>query len=297
MKKSIGIDLGGTSIFGGIINEKGKILKKIKRDTSLLKNKIEILNSIREVIDELIEEDVIGIGIGSPGFIDSKNGKVLEIGGNIKGWANTNIKGEMENFFPKHTVFVENDANVAAMCEKWVGNGKDLKSFLMITLGTGVGGAVFLEKEGILKGQNYQAAEFGHAILYPFGPKCTCGQNGCVERYISGTAIEAIYKKKTGKHKKGKDIFKDTDDEIANKVVDEFTKNLAISIVSLKNLFDPEGIIIGGGVINSKEYWWENMVKNYKILSNSPEAMEIIPAIYLNDAGMIGAGKLVFEGV
>lgn len=297
MKKAIGIDLGGTSVLGGIINENGEMLKKTKRDTFSANNTNEVLNSIKEVIDELLEDNILGIGIGSPGFIDSKEGKVLEVGGNIEGWANTDIRGELKGFFPNHPIFVENDANVAAICEKWVGNGQNLKSFLMITLGTGVGGAVFLEKEGILKGQNYQGAEFGHAILYPFGKKCSCGQNGCVEKYISGTAIETMYKEKSGRHKKGKDIFKDIDDEIANEVVDTFTKNLGIYLVNLKNLLDPEGVVIGGGVINSNKYWWDKMVENYKKFSNSPETMEILPAIYLNDAGMIGAGKLVFEGV
>lgn len=297
MKKVIGIDLGGTSVFGGVINEKGQILKKIKKDTSTANDRIEVLNRIKAVIGELLQDGIIGIGIGSPGFIDTERGKVLEIGGNIKGWANTDIRKELKTSFPKHPIFVDNDANVAAMGEEWVGSGKDLKNFLMVTLGTGVGGAAFLEKEGILKGQNYQAAEFGHAILYPFGNKCSCGQNGCVERYISGTAIEARYKEKTGKHKKGKDIFKDIDDEISNKIVEEFTKDLAVYLVSLKNIFDPQGIIIGGGVINSKKYWWEKMVKDYKKLSNSPETLKILPATYLNDAGMIGAGKLVFERV
>lgn len=297
MKKTIGVDLGGTSVFGGVINEDGHILKKAQRDTYRAKNKETVLNTIREVIEELLEEDIIGIGIGSPGFIDSKEGRVLEVGGNIKNWANTNIRKELECFFPNYPIFVENDANLAAVCEKWLGSARDFKSFLMITLGTGVGGALYLEKEEIWKGANYQAGEFGHAILYPFGKKCNCGQSGCVEKYISGNAIESIYKEKTGNYKSGKDIFKDKDDKIANEVIEDFTKDLAIYLVSLKNIFDPEGVIIGGGVINSREYWWEKMIENYKKFSNSPESMEIIPAAHLNDSGMIGAGKIVFDNI
>lgn len=297
MKKVIGIDLGGTSIYGGVIDENGDILKRSQRDTFSAKGKIDVLNRICEVIDELLEEDILGIGIGSPGFIDSKEGKVLEVGGNIEDWANTNIRGAVNERFPSFPVFVENDANVAALCEHWIGGAKDLDNFIMITLGTGVGGAIYLENHGILKGKNYQGAELGHAILYPFGEKCNCGQNGCVERYISGSAIERIYKEKSGNEKKGKEIFKDQDDKVAVQVIEGFTKDLGVYLVSLKNIFDPEGIIIGGGVINSRQYWWDDMIEDYKKFSNDPEAMEILPAIYLNDAGMIGAAKSVFDNI
>lgn len=297
MKKVIGIDLGGTSIYGGVIDENGDILKRSQRDTFSAKGKIDVLNRICEVIDELLEEDILGIGIGSPGFIDSKEGKVLEVGGNIEDWANTNIRGAINERFPSFPVFVENDANVAALCEHWIGGAKDLDNFIMITLGTGVGGAIYLENHGILKGKNYQGAELGHAILYPFGEKCNCGQNGCVERYISGSAIERIYKEKSGNEKKGKEIFKDQDDKVAVQVIEGFTKDLGVYLVSLKNIFDPEGIIIGGGVINSRQYWWDDMIEDYKKFSNDPEAMEILPAIYLNDAGMIGAAKSVFDNI
>lgn len=299
MKKVIGIDLGGTSIYGGLINENGEILKRAERETGTGIGRRQVLNRISEVIKELIDgEKVEGIGIGTPGFIDSNEGKVLSIGGNIEDWAGTDIKGELSKDFPNIPIFVENDANVAGICESWIGAGKDLESFVMITLGTGVGGAIYTKKEGIWHGHKYQGAELGHVILYPKGRPCNCGQNGCVERYISGRAVEVLYEEKTKVKKKGKDIFKDTeDDEIARELVNSFAENLAIYIVTLKNIFDPQGIIIGGGVINSKEYWWNKTLDYYKRYSNNPEGMEIVPAIYLNDAGMIGAAKVVFDKI
>lgn len=297
MKKVIGIDLGGTKINAGVIDENGEIIKRTHRDTSSASGREDVLNRISETIEELWSEDILGIGIGSPGFIDSKEGRVLKIGGNIEDWANTNIRKELNKRFPNISVFVENDANVAALCEDWIGGAKDLKSFIMITLGTGVGGAIYLEKEGLLKGEGYQAAELGHSILYPFGEQCNCGQKGCVEEYISGPAIERIYREKSGKTKNGEDIFNDGSDIIAKEVVEQFTRNLAVFLVSLKNIFDPEGVIIGGGIINSKDYWWDDAIKYYKDFSNDPESMDILPAIYLNDAGMIGAGKAVFDNL
>ncbi|MDR7870771.1 MAG: ROK family protein [Tissierellaceae bacterium] len=296
MKKVIGIDLGGTSINGGLIDEEGNILKRTEKDSRTANGRHEVLQRISEVIDTLMEEDVIGIGIGSPGFINSAEGRVLKVGGNIKGWAWTNIKDELKKDFPHMPIYVENDANVAAICEDWKGAAKNYNNFVMITLGSGLGGAIKIDNYGMLTGYSYRGAELGHAIFYPNGRLCTCGQKGCVEQYISGHAVENIYEERSGTRKKGKDIFKSiSEDKIANEVVHEFSHNLAIYITTLKNIFDPQAIVIGGGVINSKEYWWDLMIESFKNYSNDSEGMDIVPAEFLNDAGMIGAGKIVFD--
>ncbi|MBC8588738.1 ROK family protein [Paratissierella segnis] len=298
MENTIGIDLGGTSIKGGVVNAHGEIIRKAERDTGKKVGKKEVLNRIKLVIKDLLGDDIIGIGLGSPGFIDSNEGKVLDIGGNIEDWAHTDIKGELSKEFPNLPIFVENDANVAGICEGWIGAGKGFRSFAMLTLGTGVGGCIYTEKEGIWNGNNFQGAELGHTILYPNGRECNCGQKGCVERYISGAAVERIYEEMTGKFKKGKYIFKDSlTNDVDRELVDKFTQDLAIYIVSLKNIFDPEGIIIGGGVINSREYWWEKMIKYYKEYINDDKGLKIVPAIYQNDAGIIGAAKIVFNHI
>lgn len=289
MKKAIGIDLGGTKIYAGLINEKGQILKKIERPTP--KTKGQILKQIRQSIEDLNEEGIQAIGIGSPGTIDSVKGRVLDIGGNIEGWAHTDIRGQLSKFFPNLPIQVENDANLAGLCEGKLGAGKNLKSFIMLTLGTGLGGAIYLKKEGIYRGHNFQGAELGHVILYPQGRTCSCGQKGCAEKYISGRGIEESYYQVRGLRKKAEEILLlSQEEEEAKKVVDEFCQNLAIYLVSLKNIFDPQGIIIGGGVIHSKKYWWEQMLDHYQSQVNNPKEMEILPAKYLNDAGLIGAG-------
>lgn len=295
MKKAIGIDLGGTSIYGAVINEKGQILKKTERKTPSHQGKMEVIESIIKVIDQLWSSDILGIGIGSPGTIDSNQGKVLGVVANIEDWGDTDIRGEISKAYPDLPIYAENDANLAGLCEGWIGAGKDLESFVMLTLGTGVGGAVYSRKEGLLRGHKFQGGELGHAILYPKGRNCNCGQKGCVDKYISGSAIEERYLEKTGQKKRGQEIFKDVlTDNFAIEVMEEFCENLAIYMVSLNNIFDPQGLIIGGGVINSRDIWWEKMLDYYKIHSGPNRSMEIIPAVYLNDAGMIGAGRLVF---
>lgn len=298
MKHAIGIDLGGTSIHGGIISEKGEILHSVERETGKGVGAQEVLKRIALVVNDLFEfgYEIEGIGIGSPGLIDTNSGKVLSIGGNIEGWAGTNIRDELIKIFPEHEIIVGNDANVAGICESWIGAGKNFNSFIMITLGTGLGGAIYAREFGIWKGHNFQGGELGHAILYPNGRKCTCGQYGCVEQYVSGPAIEKLYFELTGEKKKGKEIFRLSDnDKDAELIVNKFADNLAIYICSLKNIFDPEGIVIGGGIINSRNYWWDKMMENYLIKVNDKEGMEIVPATHLNDAGLIGAAKLIFD--
>lgn len=298
MKKAIGIDLGGTKILGGVINEYGEIEREYELPTGKNIGKRKVLDRIGQVIEELLYEDIIGIGIGSPGFIDTKEGKVLKVGGNIKDWANTDIKGEMEKKFSKIPIFVGNDANIAALCERWIGAGRDFNSFVMITLGTGVGGAIYTEKGGIWTGQNYEGAELGHMILYPNGRLCNCGQKGCAERYITGTALEISYEEVMGEKLKGREIFKrQKEGDKIKTLIDQYCENLGIYLCSLKNIFDPEGIIIGGGIINSREYWWDKMIYYYRACSNNPDNLKIVPAQYLNDSGMIGAGKIVFESL
>lgn len=298
MKKVIGIDLGGTSIYGGLIDEDGRILKRASRETAQEGRKV-VLERITEVIKELIEgESIEGIGLGSPGVIDVKEGRVLSIGGNIKDWAGTRVREELSREFEGLPIFIENDANVAAICEEWLGAARGLDSFIMLTLGTGLGGGIYSKDAGIWYGKNYQGAELGHAILYPNGRLCYCGQKGCAEQYVSGNAVEKTYFEITGKNLKGKDIFKRSEaDENCKEAVRKFAQDLGIYLMTIKNIFDPEGVIIGGGVINSKEYWWDKMIKYYDKNCNNPEGMRILSAKFLNDAGMIGAAKVVFDKI
>jgi len=212
--KAIGIDLGGTKINGGIIDSNGEVLKRVEMETGKEGPK-EVLGKVSHIIDSLFveDDDILGIGIGSPGFIDNVRGKVLSFGGNISDWQGFDIK---------------------------------------------------------------------------------CGQFGCAEQYISGTAIERRYKKLTGVYRSCKHIFCESSG-IANKVVDEFVDNLAIFLCTLKNFFDPEAIVIGGGLINSKDCWWEKMINRFHDYVNDSSSISIVPAKYLNNAGMIGAGKMVFD--
>lgn len=299
MKKVIGIDLGGTNIYGGLISEKGKVLKRTSLATEGQEGRGPVLSRVKKVIQDLLnKEDVQAIGLGSPGYINVKEGRVLSVVSNITNWANTNIKEELKASFPNIPIFVENDANLALLGESWLGNAKGLSPVIMITLGTGVGGAIYSKETKLWHGSNYEGGELGHTILYPNGRKCNCGQKGCAEEYISGRAIEEIYYELTGRRIKGQYIFENIHvDKSCEQVINEFIENLGLFLVNLKNIFDPEAIIIGGGVIESREYWWDRVVSYYRANCNNPSNMKLIPAKLSNDAGIIGAGKLALDNI
>lgn len=293
MKKAIGIDLGGTSIQGGLIGQDGQILKKLSVDTPSGGGD-QVLAAIINLARELIDPAVVGLGLGSPGCVDSDRGRIGSVA-NIPGWEGTNVREELAQVFPELEIFLENDANLAGLCEEWLGAGRGLESFVMITLGTGLGGAIYNKKSGILKGHNYYGGELGHAILYPQGRACNCGQRGCSERYLSGSGIEESYYEKTGKRLAAREIFvRSTGESLAKEVVDSFVEDLAVFLTTVKNIFDPQALIIGGGVIYSRDYWWQEVLDAYNKEVSKPSSLEILPASFLNDAGMMGAARLVF---
>ena len=294
MTKTIGLDIGGTKIQGAVIDENGEILKTYRLETCAREGKDKVLDNISKIIDFLKTDEIEAIGVGTPGFIDSENG-IVTFAGNIDGWTGLNLKEELEKR-SSLPVFVENDANIALVCEKWLGSGKGFDDIVMITIGTGLGGAVYNKKMGLLSGSNFQGAELGHIILHPNGEYCTCGQSGCAESYCSGTAIVRHYEELTRNRLEGQEIFELADkDENAKKVIDRFTSDLAWFLTSLRNIFDPQTIIIGGGVINSKNFWWNDVLEKFNEYCHLSEKIQIKPAKFLNDAGVIGAGRIAME--
>lgn len=294
MTKVIGIDVGGTKINACLIDEKGNIIERHMLDTEASKGRDVVLNNIKKSIDSLSYDVASAIGIGTPGFIDSENG-IITFAGNINGWTGFNLKEAIEEY-TKLPVFVENDANIALVAEKWLGACKDAENVVMITLGTGLGGAVITKDGGLLSGAHFQGAELGHILLHPGGNYCTCGQYGCAEAYCAGPAVSEDYFRLTGKRLDGKEIFDFVEvDEKAKEVLNNYQSNLAYFLTSLRNIFDPEVIVIGGGIINSKDIWWDGTIENFKKYCNKPYNIDIRPAEFLNDAGAIGAAKIAFD--
>lgn len=291
--KVIGIDIGGTKICGGIVSSDGELLKKSWLNTEAKYGREVIINNVYKVIDELIDESVSGIGIGSAGRVNTDKGIIEYATDNLPGWTGFNLRGTIEKKFGL-PVMVDNDVNTAAIGESWIGSGKGYKNILMMAIGTGVGGAIIYNGD-LIRGSNWSAAEIGHAILYPDGKKCNCGQKGCLEQYISGNAIYKRYNEIVG-FSKVKNAFEVFDlyknyDNISRIVIDEFVYWLSLSIISLKNIIDPELFIIGGGLIGSKEIWWDKLIDMLIQYGN----INIRFAKLENNATMIGAAKLIID--
>ena len=298
MKNVISIDIGGTKTIEAIFSEDGEILKKIRILTNPKAGPDNLLNSLYEVIDELLTVTKIdAIGIGSAGRVNFDDGSIFYASDNIPGWTGVKLKELIENRYGILTV-VENDCRVAGYGEEWKGNAINCDNYVSLILGTGVGAAV--KSEGnMLHGSHWSAGELGHVILYPDGRQCNCGLKGCVEQYCSGTALVKIYNESAKeKIETGYDFFElvEKKDELALKVLDNFVNDLYNTCLMICNFVDPDKIIIGGGISDTREYWWDKLQKKIEEspLSNLYKPV-VLPASLGNKAGIYGAAYLAFN--
>ena len=291
----IGIDLGGSHIAIGVIDDKGYIVEKVEKRL-LSKDKKDIKTSIETYIvknvKELMEKYKIKeIGIAVPGTIKSteiiksvnlgvKNYNLVE---NLKKEINLPIK-------------IRNDAKCAAIAENKIGALKDYKRSIFLSLGTGIGGAVIINNE-LLDTGDLSGCEFGHMIIQKDGIRCNCGKKGCFEKYASMKAFkEAVQRKFEVENLTGReirDLLNDAENrEKAQDVIDEYIENLSTGLANLINIFEPEVISIGGGFIHFKELLLDKLSQKLhekNMLFNNQAVPKIITAKLKNDAGIIGS--------
>lgn len=312
MKYYIGIDVGGMSIKAGIIDDSGNIIAKETAPTKagcyqeVIKTMYELCLGVIEKA-ALSKADIVSVGIGSPGTVNSKKG-VISFSANLH-FKNVNILKE----FRKHwdiPVFVGNDANCAALGETLFGSGKGKKNAILITLGTGVGTGFIIDGK-IFEGRNGEGAEGGHICIRMGGEKCSCGERGCWEAYASATALIRQTKKAMEKypdslmHKvaleqgkvSGRTAFTAhlQGDKPAIAVVKKYVKYVATGILVLVNIFRPDIIIVGGGVSHEGDYFIkkiERYVKKHAFGKKLNRVPPVIRASLGNDAGIVGAAAL-----
>lgn len=283
----MGVDIGGTKIRIGIIDDAGTILYDEKIPTQfplypyLEQNVLRILERYPEIES---------IGIGTHGFVDPKEGRILFSTEALPGWTGTKVKEQLERSTGRR-VEVENDANCAALAEVAFGAAKGKGRVVCLTLGTGLGGGIVWDGKLLSGGANGGTAELGHMTLYPGGIDCTCGRKGCYEQYVSGTGIQRRIRE-AGIEKTPFEMFQTvTTDDRSRKIVKAFTYDLAIVISSLQAVFDMDSVVIGGGVSESADYWWQHLIHELEPLLLNPLDMQI--AKFGNDAGVLGAALLV----
>ena len=292
----IGIDLGGSHIAIGVIDDKGYIVEKIEKRL-LSKDKKNIRETIENYIikntNELMSKYKIKeIGIAVPGTI--KDGIILK-SVNL-GVLNYNIIDNLKKEI-NLPIKIRNDAKCAAIAENKIGALKDYSRSIFLTLGTGIGGAVIINNKLLDTGE-LPGCEFGHVIIQKDGLKCNCGKNGCFEKYASMKALKTNLRQVLGVDEKtrGQELLdiirKNPDNEELNKVIDEYIEYLSIGLSNLINIFEPEAIGIGGSFVYFSDVLLDKLIKNIikkQYLFNKREKLIIIPAALGNDAGIIGA--------
>lgn len=314
MKKySIGIDLGGTKILGGIVEKNtGKVLFKVKKKTKKEKGEKKISEKLFETIDELLsesnvkKEEISSIGIGVAGQVDRKNG-ILISAVNLK-CKNINLKEIIEERYNIKT-YIGNDVEVATIGEVKFGAGRGYDDIVCIFVGTGIGSSI-VENGKIRRGASGTAGEIGHIIVDLNGRNCACGGSGCLEAYASRSAIESRI---LGAIKKGrKSIITelapkltsisskhikqslDAHDEVVSQYVTEAIDYLSGGIASVMNFYNPKLVILGGGLIQSIDKIYLNTINLAKIkaLPTPSSVVEFKKAELGDDSGVVGAGFL-----
>lgn len=292
-----GIDIGGTKIKFGLVLDNDKILHKWSIDMPARENEKYtsklICNSLKEHCRET-QVVLTGIGIDVPGVVNPKNNKVYDC--TNLGWENgTDIKVLIQKEFPNIPIVLANDANAAAIGEKWQGKINDSNLFF-VTLGTGVGGALILNNQ-IFHGSFGYAGEFGHVFASDNGLRCTCGNYGCLETISSATAISQAYQRTTGKKLSTKEIFSNAEngEDIAKNIIDEATNYLAIAIANVVNVVNVSEVIIGGGVADAGDFLLNKVITNMKphLFIGNKKKLKIKLATLKNNAGIFGMVLLV----
>lgn len=297
----IGIDIGGSHISVGLINKMGKLIQKKEKDINAeiyKENYSQILvNTIINLVGDILEEEKIDIskieliGIAVPGIvsnthiIDAKN---LHI-------KNFDIVSEINQYY-NLPIQLRNDAKCAAVAEKAYGSLKKVEDAVFLTLGTGIGGAVFIN-DNLLRPKKYEGFEIGHMVINVDGIKCNCGRKGCFEKYASMHALKSNIAKELGVEKISSEeletILKEKIDEPRiKKVIDEYIKNLKIGIINLINIFEPETISIGGSFVFYKDILLnklENELRKEPMMISEQQIPKIVVAKLKNDAGIIGS--------
>ncbi len=309
MKYYIGIDLGGTNIVAGVVNENYEIISKASVKTNLPRPEQEIAADIIKVSKQAVEnagitmDQIEWVGMGTPGIANSETG-IIEYSNNL-GFVNTPMVKYLEEGLGK-PAFIENDANAAAYGEYVAGAAKGAKNAVCITLGTGVGGGIIIDGK-IYCGSNFGGAEIGHTVISVDGPQCTCGRKGCFEVYSSATGLIRMTKEAIAENPdsmmsaeekiSGRTAFDymRKGDKVAKGVVDKYIKYLAAGITNTINIFQPDVLCIGGGVCNEGDPLllpMKEIVARENYTRNSPKNAEIVIAKLGNDAGIIGAAFL-----
>lgn len=310
---TIGIDLGGTNIKGCVCDANSTLIARHSIDTQAERGPDHVISRMAELVEELRRRakldraQVAGVGVGAPGPMSHKRGVVYHAP-NLPGFVDVPLRDRMQAATGFRSV-IENDANAAAYGEFAAGAGRDVRDMVMLTLGTGIGGGIILDGQ-LCRGYFDNAGEVGHTLVVPKGRACPCGQHGCLERYASANAVaerlaeavtageDSILKPKVLAHTAfdARDVLAAVDqgDALAARIWDETCFYLALSVVNLQHVLNPELVVFAGGLINAGQRLLSLVQHHFGQLSwkIAPDQPRIALATLGTDAGTIGAAVL-----
>ena len=316
-KYVIGVDLGGTKIYAAVIDRndkmRGSARKKTKAENGFESTVKRVVSCIENAVEDagITLDQIVGIGVGSPGPLDLKEGKIIETP-NLK-WKDAPLKARLESALGK-PVKIDNDGNVGILGEYACGAAMGAKHVIGLFVGTGVGGGVIVNGE-VLHGFNENAGELGHIILDPNGPKCGCGNNGCLEAFSSRLSIEREIRtaKENGIKTAVFDGVADKNELIRSKRLAEFfhandpavkmaieksATYIGFAVASLLNIFNPQIVVIGGGVVEALGESYVSIVRNVaeaNVFAIAKRNVRIVPAQLKDDSAVLGAAVLGWQ--
>ncbi|MEX2461752.1 MAG: ROK family protein [Paenibacillaceae bacterium] len=294
MKAALGIDVGGTKIRAGVVREDGSILQIMELRTEAEKGGSHVVDQLLSIIQSLPHDAICGIGVGTAGQV-GLDGTILSATSTFADWSGVELEKVISSK-SKLPVKVVNDVQAMALGELHYGEGLGLKNFLCLALGTGVGGAIVCEGK-LYRGANGAAGEMGHLIIRANGKLCPCGKKGCLEAYVSGTALSQRYSEIIGVQSAAYDLFKDArlNKYVAKQLVDEFISDLLCGLSSLGDIFNPQKIILGGGLAESLVDYMPMITSKLKDELSSAAALPIHLSISQlgGNAMILGAASLI----
>jgi len=291
----IGMDLGGTTFKALAVTPDGTVLDRAQADTQAVDGPQAVVQRMVETTRRLQAEvssptrHLAAVGFGIPGILDLPAGRVRR-SPNLPGWEGFDLRAALVPHL-EAPIAIENDANAAALGEAWLGAGRGMQHFLMLTLGTGVGGGIIVAGK-VLHGACGYAGEPGHTVVDPNGPRCGCGSHGCLEQFTSGTAIARMAEPSYGQitaHEVA--LAARRGESQALEVYRQVGQYLGIACASFANLFNPQGLVIGGAVANAFDLFIEAMqtTMRQRTFVEVYNSLRIVPAECGTDAGGLGA--------
>lgn len=313
----LGLDIGGSFVKYGAIDDDGSVLFSSRTPTVLDDGAPAFLDILRDVITEMVDHcysrgfNPQAIGIGSPGTVNSRSAKVMGVSPNLPGWVDVELRTPFAGFgLP---VAVDNDANCSAYAEFKFGAATGTQNAIVITLGTGIGSGIIIDGR-LFHGSHFSGAELGHISINSHGPVCGCGNRGCLELYASAGAIlqrasrladfyphsllaKIDFSVRDDEPLAGVFRAAEEEDMTAIELLDTVTDDLAIGLAGIINAFDPEVVVLGGGMVDASAEFGEEVARKTKRLTFKSRAKKprIVPAQLGNRAGFIGAAALAAD--